>query len=188
MAISAGTDSVSLEDILRKTTEANILAYYLGITSIPCIINSPLRKDKRPSFGLYSPKGDRVYYTDLSTKDRGGVYDLLAQLWGTDYKGVLSRINHDIPKFTGNTEVSPYQCTVRSVNTHSHDTELQCKVREWRDYDIEYWSSYGISIEWLKYAEVYPISHKIIIKNGEKFRLYSILQVVSFDCCISLCS
>ena len=33
MAISAGTDSVSLEDILRKTTEANILAYYLGITS-----------------------------------------------------------------------------------------------------------------------------------------------------------
>jgi hypothetical protein len=169
MAISAGTDSVSLEDILRKTTEANILAYYLGITSIPCIINSPLRKDKRPSFGLYSPKGDRVYYTDLSTKDRGGVYDLLAQLWGTDYKGVLSRINHDIPKFTGNTEVSPYQCTVRSVNTYSHDTELQCKVREWRDYDIEYWSSYGISIEWLKYAEVYPISHKIIIKNGEKF-------------------
>ena len=169
MAISAGTDSVSLEDILSKTTEANILAYYLGITSIPCIINSPLRKDKRPSFGLYSPKGDRVYYTDLSTKDRGGVYDLLAQLWGTDYKGVLSRINHDIPKFTGNTEVSPYQCTVRSVNTYSHDTELQCKVREWRDYDIEYWSSYGISIEWLKYAEVYPISHKIIIKNGEKF-------------------
>ena len=78
MAISAGTDSVSLEDILSKTTEANILAYYLGITSIPCIINSPLRKDKRPSFGLYSPKGDRVYYTDLSTKDRGGVYDLLA--------------------------------------------------------------------------------------------------------------
>ena len=169
MAFSKGRDSVSLDDILSKVTEADILSYYLGVTEVPTIISSPLRQDRRPSFGLYSPKGDRIYYTDLSTKDRGGVYDLLAQLWGTDYKGVLSRINHDIPKFTGNTEVSPYQCTVRSVNTYSHDTELQCKVREWRDYDIEYWSSYGISIEWLKYAEVYPISHKIIIKNGEKF-------------------
>lgn len=169
MAFSKGRDSVSLDDILSKVTEADILSYYLGVTEVPTIISSPLRQDRRPSFGLYSPKGDRIYYTDLSTKDRGGVYDLLAQLWGTDYKGVLSRINHDIPKFTGNTEVSPYQCTVRSVNTYSHDTELQCKVREWRDYDIEYWASYGITLEWLKYAEVYPISHKIIIKGGHRY-------------------
>lgn len=169
MAISTGTDSVSLEDILSKTTEANIIAYYLGITSIPCIINSPLRKDKRPSFGLYSPKGDRIYYTDLATKDRGGIYDLLAQLWNTDYKGVLSQINHDISKFSNNTKVNSYHCTIKSINTYSNDVDVQCKVREWKDYDIEYWLSYGISIEWLKYAEVYPISHKIIIKNGEKF-------------------
>jgi len=169
MAISAGTDSVSLEDILSKTTEANILAYYLGITSIPCIINSPLRKDKRPSFGLYSPNGDRVYYTDLSTKDKGGIYDLLSQLWNTDYRGVLSKINKDIPKFTSNTEVSAYQCTVRSVNTYSHDTELQCRVREWREYDVVYWALYGIRLKWLQYAEVYPISHKIIIKGNQRF-------------------
>ena len=169
MAISAGTDSVSLEDILSKTTEANILAYYLGITSIPCIINSPLRKDKRPSFGLYSPNGDRVYYTDLSTKDKGGIYDLLSQLWNTDYRGVLSKINKDIPKFTSTTEVSAYQCTVRSVNTYSHDTELQCRVREWREYDVVYWALYGIRLKWLQYAEVYPISHKIIIKGNQRF-------------------
>ena len=169
MAISAGTDSVSLEDILSKTTEANILAYYLGITSIPCIINSPLRKDKRPSFGLYSPNGERVYYTDLSTKDRGGIYDLLSQLWNTDYKGVLSKINKDIPNFTNSAIIKAYQGTVRSINTYNQDTELQCKVREWRDYDLSYWASYGITLEWLKYADVYPISHKIIIKANQKF-------------------
>ena len=169
MAISAGTDSVSLEDILSKTTEANILAYYLGITSIPCIINSPLRKDRRPSFGLYSPNGDRVFYTDLSTKDRGGIYDLLAQLWNTDYRGVLSKINKDISKFSTNAQISANQCTVRSVNTYSHDTDLQCKVRDWRAYDLDYWASYGISLKWLQYAEVYPISHKIIIKDKQKF-------------------
>lgn len=46
---------------------------------------------------------------------------------------------------------------------------MQCKVREWRDYDIKYWESYGVPLKWLKYADVYPISHKIIIKNGNNY-------------------
>ena len=52
MAFSKGRDSVSLDDILSKVTEADILSYYLGVTEVPCIINSPLRQDRRPSFGL----------------------------------------------------------------------------------------------------------------------------------------
>ena len=70
MAISKGNSSASLEDILSKVTEADILSYYLGITEVPTIINSPLREDRRPSFGLYSTDGKRIYYTDLSTRDR----------------------------------------------------------------------------------------------------------------------
>jgi hypothetical protein len=47
-------------------------------------------------------------------------------------------------------------------------TKIQVKVRPWKDYDLEYWKSYGISKEWLKYAEVYPISHKIITKKDKE--------------------
>jgi hypothetical protein len=45
---------------------------------------------------------------------------------------------------------------------------LECKTREWKQHDIEYWNSFGISLDWLKYADVYPISHKIIIKEGKR--------------------
>ena len=170
MAISKGKSSVSLDDILSKVTEADILSYYLGITEVPCIINSPLRQDRRPSFGLYSPDGRRIYYTDLSTRDRGGLFDLLGSMWNCGYKEVLIRINEDISKFSGSASIHTYTpCTVRSTSTYNRDTDLQCKVRDWRDYDIEYWASYGISLEWLKYAEVYPISHKIIIKGGQRY-------------------
>ena len=48
------------------------------------------------------------------------------------------------------------------------DVQVDVRVREWRQYDIDYWSSYGVPLEWLKYAEVYPISHKIVTKNGVK--------------------
>lgn len=172
MAVSKGESSVTLSDILEKTTEANILSFYLGVTEIPCIIHSPLRKDNRPSFGLYSPNGKRIYFVDFATKDRGGIFDLLCQMWGCSYKEVLIRINKDIPKLCsiGTPDVHKHiPCTVRSTIECKKSTDLQCKVRDWTSYDIEYWKSYGISLDWLKYAEVYPISHKIIIKNGNKY-------------------
>lgn len=172
MAVSKGEPSITLSDILEKTTEANILSFYLGVTEIPCIIHSPLRKDNRPSFGLYSPNGKRIYFVDFATKDRGGVFDLLCQMWGCSYKEVLTRINKDIPKFCS-IEIPDIHkhipCTVKSTIECKKSTDLQCKVRNWASYDIEYWESYGISLDWLKYAEVYPISHKIITKDGKRY-------------------
>ncbi len=170
MAFSSGKSSVSLEDILNRVTEADILSYYLNITEVPCIIHSPLREDKRPSFGLYSIDGKRIFYTDLSTRDKGGLFDLLGQMWGCSYKEVLERVNEDIPKFKVGSHIKSYTpCNVMTTNNYSKTTDLQCKVREWRKYDIEYWESYGITLNWLKYAEVYPISHKIILKDGHKY-------------------
>lgn len=172
MSVSKGESSVTLSDILEKTTEANILSFYLGVTEIPCIIHSPLRKDNRPSFGLYSSNGKRIYFVDFATKDRGGVFDLLCQMWGCNYREVLTRISKDMPKLCsiGTPNVHKHiPCAVRSTIECKKSTDLQCKVRDWTSYDIEYWKSYGISLDWLKYAEVYPISHKIIIKDGERY-------------------
>lgn len=168
--ISKGSSSVSLEDILSKVSEADILSYYLGVTEVPTIINSPLRQDRRPSFGLYSSDGVRIFYTDLATKDSGGLFDLLGKMWNCSFKEVLTRVNEDISKFCGGANIHSYTpCAVRSTNSYNKDTDLQCKVRDWRSYDIEYWASYGITLEWLKYAEVYPISHKIVIKDGHRY-------------------
>ena len=105
MAISKGKSSVSLDDILSKVTEADILSYYLGVTKVPTIINSPLRKDNRPSFGLYSPNGKRIYFVDFATKDRGGLFDLLGHMWNCSYKEVLTRINGDISKFCSSANI-----------------------------------------------------------------------------------
>lgn len=47
--------------------------------------------------------------------------------------------------------------------------DLKCKVRPWAKHDIEFWESFGITLEWLEYADIYPISHKIVIKNGQEY-------------------
>ena len=170
MAFGTGEHSITLEDVLSRTTEFDILSYYFGVNELPTVIHSPLRKDSNPSFGLYTLDGKRVHFTDLATKDKGGLFDLLMKYWGESYKDMLKHLWEDLSNFPS---TSVKLNSIREGKTYqslsSRSTDLQCKVREWRNYDIEYWKSYGISLEWLKYADVYPISHKIVISDGHRY-------------------
>ena len=172
MAFGTGEHSITLEDVLARTTEFDILYHYFNVSDLPTIIHSPLRQDNRPSFGLYTLDGKRVHYTDLATKDRGGLFDLLMKYWGESYKGMLNHLWKDLPNFSNaNVQFNSMKSerTYQYQSLKSRNIDLQCKVREWRDYDIEYWASYGISLEWLKYADIYPISHKIVIRDGQRY-------------------
>ena len=167
--ISSGKSSFTLDDVLRVASEAQIVSYYLGIQKVPCIINSPLRQDRHPSFGLYSPNGTEINYIDFSTRDSGTIFTLLKNMWNLDYPEVFKRICQDFSKFNSKaTVIKSSKCDVTSQGSSSN-IDMKCKVREWKDYDLEYWASYGITLPWLKYANVYPISHKIIIKDGKEF-------------------
>lgn len=164
MISSGKPNMINLDELMDITTEAEIASKYLGITEIPCVINSPLRRDNNPSFGLYSPDGNKVKFIDFATKESGGIFDLLGKLWNKDFSSVLRTIYYNLPKSN---------ITINKTNQkkiiHNSVSEIKCKVREWADYDIKYWESYGITLNWLKYANVYPISHKIIVKNGNRY-------------------
>ena len=165
-----GKSSVTLNEVLSKVSEGDILSHYLGITHIPTIISSPLRKDKNPSFGLYSKDGINIKYIDLSTKERGGLFDLLEKLWDMTFNEVLDKIYTDMILKNRTVIVkSVNKCSVVKYDIHKSDIKILCKVRDWKDYDIAYWESYGINLKWLKYAEIYPISHKIIEKSGRRY-------------------
>ena len=167
--ISSGKSSFTLDDVLRVASEAQIVSYYLGILKVPCIINSPLRQDRHPSFGLYSPNGTEINYIDFSTRDSGTIFTLLKNMWNLDYPEVFKRICQDFSKFNSKaTVIKSSKCDITSQGSSSN-IDMKCKVREWKDYDLEYWASYGITLPWLKYANVYPISHKIIVKDGREF-------------------
>lgn len=169
MPISPGRPSISLQDVLSITTEANIASYYLGIHTIPCVIQSPLRQDNHPSFGIYSPNGIEVNYIDFSTNEGGRIFTLLTKLWNVPFEEVCAKIYQDFhyAQSTSNTKISTSKVQIRKSG--SSNVKMECRVREWKSYDIAYWQSFGITLEWLKYAEVYPISHKIITKNGQRY-------------------
>lgn len=173
MAFGTGELSITLEDVLSRTTEFDILSHYFGVNELPVVISSPLRMDNHPSFGLYTLDGIRVHFIDYSNKDRGGLFDLLMKYWGVSYRDMIHKLWEDLPNFSSTSvkfnNLSKGESSYRKIGIYNTSSDLQCRVREWKDYDIKYWESYGITLEWLKYADIYPISHKIVISNGHRY-------------------
>lgn len=169
MAFSQGYNSLTIEEIREHMSDAQIAAKYLGITRIPCVILSPLRRDTKPSLGLYTRDGVSVCWTDFATKEGGSIYTLLSKMWHCSFSETLERIRSE-SGFSSNPNLKVSSKNV-SVAIGAAVSDLQCRVREWRPHDIAYWESYGVPLRWLKYAEVYPISHKIIVKQKKKYVL-----------------
>ena len=169
--ISHGREnSITLAEIESKISEGELLQYYLGIKEVPCVIKSPLREDKRASFGIYSLDGIHIFYTDFSTKDTGSTYQLLSKMWGLTFSQTLEKIYHELVKHDKTINVNAIQKPKINVYSSLEDnTNLEVKIRDWKNYDIDYWKSYGVPLEWLEWAEVYPISFKIVIKNDRRY-------------------
>lgn len=166
MVIGKTQSSISKAEIFSKVSEVQVLCtIFPEITEIPCLICSPLRSDNHPSFSIYLDNGGHVRYKDhADSLVHGGLIDLLCEYWNCTFNQTLDKI---CQLFINNNDITikPKQIRTFTRKESNQLTKIQVKVRPWRDYDYEYWASYGISAKWLKYAEVYPISYKIITKR-----------------------
>ena len=161
--------SETVKEIMDRVSQADLLAHYFNITSLPVLINSPLRDDKHPSFSIYSPDGEKVKFIDYATKDRGDIYTLMQRSFNLSFPEVMRMIGKEKKfKKSSNISLNATPSLGKKFPTHT-SSDIKVKVREWQEHDIAYWESYGISLPWLKYAEVYPISHKIVYKDNERY-------------------
>lgn len=160
--ISKGFKSISLADIRKVYSDYDVARKVLGIQSIPCVVCSPLRDDKRPSLGFYYTKSGNIGYKDFATNDQGSLYDFLGKLWNKSYNAVISDLSIELGVHNNVTLSSKPS---RSLMRRTSST-LEVKVREFRDYDLEFWGKFGISKEWLKFGEVYPITTMFFTKGG----------------------
>lgn len=160
--IGSSRPTVDYNIIASKPVEAWILKHYFDINTLPYRMSSPLREDKKPSFGLVMFHNN-VFYKDFATGESGNLLQLLSRIWNIDIASAASRVLTEYKENNNNTLI--IKDTKKYHKVKNTTTTLKVKTREWKDHDIEYWNSYGISINWLEYANVYPISHIFITKN-----------------------
>lgn len=150
--------SISRSDI--SMSEVDIASIYLGIQKLPCLINNPLRDDKNPSLGVFTKDMVSVGFKDFATGKSYTLFNFLSELWGCSRYDVLERLYKDTQ---GTTKLKATK--IKKVK-YSHLTDLKVKVRDWEDWDIEYWNNYGIEFNFLKQSNTYPIEY-IILQYGE---------------------
>jgi hypothetical protein len=103
------------------------------------------------------------------TSSHGSLLDLLCKFWNCSFNQVFDKILEVMAKHQGNdVTIKSRQIKTLTRRESNELTKIQVAVRPWRDYDYEYWASYGIEKQWLKYAEIYAISHKIITKKDKE--------------------
>ena len=166
--ISKGNSSISFNMLLKKYTEQEILEKYLRINKLPCLISSPFRIDSNPSFSIYV-RNNRIKYKDFATKEYGGLISLLSRLWNKPVHDVINDIYNDhatvIPLSAKSTRPS------KIFYSHHEYCKNGYKIREWKQCDFDYWEQYGISKEWLDFADIHPISYIIIKKGNIKYNI-----------------
>lgn len=154
--------SVNRESI--KASDTELLSRYMGIKSVPCTIQSPLRDDDvNPSFSLMEKDG-MIFWKDFGTGESGNLIKLFAKLWCVNYDEALLKLSLDasqrVPKFD----------LIRRYKGKLHitkDSSIKVRIREWKDWDVEYWNSYGISQDFCTWCKVFPISHAFFTREDE---------------------
>lgn len=171
MIVGKTSSSISVTELFEKYSEVQILtAVFPEITSIPCKICSPFRADNNPSFSIYLGDDKHIRFKDFGdSTSKGSLLDLLCRLWNCSFNQVFDKILEVMAKHEGSdVSVKSKQIKTLTRKESSELTKIQVAVRPWKDYDYEYWASYGIEKQWLKYMEVIPISHKIVYKKDKE--------------------
>lgn len=154
--------AIRREDV--SLSDRDIIKRYIGVDQFPCSMQSPLRDDDdRPSFSMQE-KGGIIFWKDFGTGETGTAISLMAKLWHVRYSEALLKIKLD-------TEYKiPRASLIRRYNGKVHltsNSSIKVRTRPWKDWDIEFWKSFGISKNFCAWCNVFPISHAFFTREEE---------------------
>ena len=151
---------ITLDYILSKVSEYDIYAHYLGQFKVGAIYNSPFRKDKNPSFGIYySKRTKQLLFKDHGPGECGNIVKFVSLYTGlTNYNDILKDIVKQL-NITTDTKLDSSKQYIPSS-----ETVIGIVRQKFTPTDINYWSQFNISEKTLKKFNVNSI--KYYLCNG----------------------
>ena len=151
---------VTLDYILSRVSEYDIYARYLGQFKVGYIYNSPFRKDKNPSFGIFlSKRSGKLLFKDHGNGICGDVIKFVSELKGlTNYNDILNTIIKDLKIKNDTVLTSTYDYKSTS------STVIGVVRQPFTEVNLEYWAKYGITVPTLDKYKVNSI--KYYLCNG----------------------
>lgn len=168
--INLNKKDLTKENLMKFVQDVDVYALYTKkpITTKKSIL-SPLREEKRPSFGYFIGKSGEVCFNDF-VLGKGDCIKFVQFLFGLNFYNAMSRIVIDF-NLTAEFHFRDLGVSDRQFITSSDRSSILkminvkpnfgIKRREWTLYDLEYWFRYAITKETLVAYNVFPISYII---------------------------
>ena len=164
-------------NILKAISPEEIFRHYLGF-DFACkkLYLSPLRDDKKPTFGLYYNSRGELRYKDFNGS-QGSCFDLVMQKYRVDFYEALQIINRDFSLGFGSfaerkgnvytilAKREKLDYTEFKEKFKSKNTQIQFKPQLFTTSDIGYWLKYGITKDTLVKFNVYSAKYVFLRKQ-----------------------
>jgi len=158
-------EPISKEKILEKISEYDIFLHYIGHFEIGKVMNSPLRIDDTPSFGIYvSNKTGNLLFNDFR-EGAGNCFHFVMKKYNCSFHKALAIINRDFNlglHTNANIDISDVQAkpVVTGYKPKSKSKiKIRVATRKWLSRDKEYWhDKYCVSLSTLRKFKVYPVT------------------------------
>lgn len=173
-------DYISINSILERVTEEEIIYKYLGTTPVERKkFNNPYRKDKSPSVSFkLKPNllGTEWLITDFSGWCSGSIFNWVGKIYGISFKEALAKVYYEFnlnsvpPKYKIESKV-PQETTL---------TSIEVIKQPFTKVDIDYWNQYHITEEVLNFYNVSSLKYAKIKKFFYYYNNYNPGYVYDF--------
>lgn len=160
---------LSKENILSRTTEAEIYRHFLGHEyNVGTLFSSPLpdREDPNPSFGIYLKNGELLWndFGDVTKGGGGDVFKFVQRMENIDFLHALIMINDDmhlgvrhsfsnaIKSNQKKREYALYKHKQVKKNAH-----IQIIIQNYTNADLRYWLKGGVTKKTLEFFKIYSV-------------------------------
>lgn len=153
---------ITKEYLLKRNSEETYMSYYLGVPINKKLFKSPLRADNHTTCSFFRGKSGNLYFKDFATGQCLSFEGVVMAKYGCSYKEALNIIAKDFGYINGST---PKTIKIQPKFEGNKQTFIQVETKEFSEYELKWWKSYGITKDILKKFNVY--SCKTVFLNGQ---------------------
>lgn len=171
---------LTIKNLYKYVNDYDIFRFYCpGFEDVGKKFKSPFRSERKPSAVIYATSSGNLRFNDFVLPTMDSI-EFVSYYFSLSFVEALKKIALDF-KVSGLFVVDWGDTPLSTINPvrynktiqHATDTIIQIRYRKWQQYDIDYWNSFGISLETLKLFNVFPIDYFWINDNRIKAEKYA---------------
>jgi len=155
--------------LLSKYSEETYMEYYLGLKVAKGLFCSPLRKDNTPTCSFYKNKSGELIFKDFNGSFYGNFINVVMEKFHVNYHQALKIIAEDFGLSNKHVdrEIQPIKPST-TVFKDEGPADIRIEVKDFTITEIQWWESYGITLDILKKYNVYSCQN--VFLNGDLFK------------------